>query len=158
MLQLTMKANVPLAATLTITALCLFGSGCSGISTHRAAKDGPVHGIRVCMPKAYLFVGAQASKLVVLPDLGNAYDVKPWAFLAKTDLNLKMTDGVPTESGVNLDSTASLALIQKLAELAAAGAGQAVRAVSEQELPGTFGMTPGIYTISDQGMWTKVSP
>lgn len=153
-----MKESVPIAATLTVTALCLLVSGCSGISTHRATNDGPVRGIRVCQPKTFLFVDTQASRLVVLPDPNNAYDVKPWAFLAKTELNLKTPEGLLTESDVKLDSTASLALLQKVAELAAAAAKEVPRVISEKELPGTFGMAPGIYTISDQGRWVKVSP
>src|SRR6185369_562209 len=108
--------NISKTTLLSVSLVCL--TGCSGISTHRATSDA-TRGIRVYQPKVYLFVGKQASKLVVLPDPDNAYDVKPWAFLAKTDFDIKTTDGFVTETDVKLDSTAALALIQKAAELAA---------------------------------------
>jgi hypothetical protein len=152
-----MKANTPIAVALSLTALCLIGSGCSGICTYRATKDGPVRGLRVYQPKVYLFVDVKASKLVVLPDPDNAYDVKPWSVLAKTDLTLKTTDGLANEAAVNLDSTAGLALIQKVAELAAGAAKDAAKAVSEQELPGNFGLDPGIYTFTADGKLARVS-
>jgi hypothetical protein len=151
-----MKAKTPIATTLSLTALCLIGSGCSGICTYRATKDGPVRGLRVYQPKVYLFVDVKASKLVVLPDPDNAYDVKPWSIFAKTDITLKTTDGLPTEAGGNLDSTAGLALVQKVAELAAGAAKEGAKAVSEQELPGNFGLAPGIYTFTPDGRLAQV--
>jgi len=42
--------------------------------------------------------------------------------------------------------------------IAAAAAKEVPRVIPEKELPGSFGMPPGIYTISDQGMWVRVSP
>jgi hypothetical protein len=148
MLQTKLKQHMIQKALLLISAIAL--TGCSGISTHQASKD-CVRGIRVYQPKVYLFVGTQASKLVVLPDPEHAYDVKPWAFLAKTDFNIKVADGLPTEADVKLDSTAALALLQKAAELAADAAKGAAKAVADQELPGTFGLNPGVYTLSPSG-------
>jgi hypothetical protein len=150
-----MKPIVRFAILLTAATTLL--AGCSGISTYRAEKGGAVRGVRVYPAKVYLFVGDKTSKLVSLPDYENAYDVKPWAFLAKHDFNIKMADGLVTEMDVKLDSTASLALIQKAADLAAAAARGIATAVSEEDLAGTFGLAPGVYTFDSSGSLKLVS-
>jgi hypothetical protein len=147
--------------TLFVAAL-LVTAGCTGICT-RAVKssggtaDAHVHGIRVYPPRVYLFVSASESKLVTLPDLERAYDIKPWAFFAKHDLKMELGDGVITKVETDQDSTAGLALIQKLAEMGAEAAKGAAHAVEGASFATNFGLDPGIYRLDDQGVFQIVN-
>ena len=139
-----------------LTAL-LATAGCTGISTQMVkASDPDYHGIRLYQPRVYLFVSEKESELHTLPDLERAYDVKPWAFMAKHDFKLQLTDGVVTSLEADQDSTAGLALIQKLAELGAAAATGA-KATEAVAFNTNFGLPPGIYRIDDHGVFQLVN-
>jgi hypothetical protein len=157
-----MKKLVLLITTLAAGAILL--TGCAGVSTHRAEKGAPIRGIRVYLPKVYIVVfepganGQGSSMLITVPDAENAYDVKPWAFLAKNDFSLKLGEGAISDVSANLDSTAALSLIQKAAELAAAAAEKTLgKGVSQTLMPGAFGLKAGIYTFDAAGNLKVVS-
>ncbi len=131
--------------------------GCTGISTRMVrANDPEPHGIRVYPPRVYLFVSTNESRLVTLPDMDRAYDVKPWAVLAKHDFNLELSDGIITKLGADQDSTAGFALLQKLAELGAAAATGA-KGVEGTAFATDFGLASGIYRIDDKGVFQLVN-
>jgi len=130
--------------------------------------------IRVFPQKAYLLVDADSkppgSRLVTLPDLKNAYEVRPWSFLSKNDFSIKFSDGQVSEVTSNQDSTAALALLQKIVEvggqlageaLKAAGAaatGAAAKAAANIEMTTTFGLPSGIYEFDEKGELRKLQP
>lgn len=144
--------------TVALVAALLTTAGCTGISTRRVdAKDKEIHGIRVYPPRTYLFVSATESKLVTLPDLERAYDVKPWAFFAKHDFKLELADGVIAKAETDQDSTASLALLQKLAEIGAEAAKGTAKAAEGAAFATNFGLDPGIYRIDDTGIFQIVN-
>src|SRR5258705_12899993 len=94
--------------------------GCAGIS----------HGIKIYPQEIYLLVDkpSNQSKLLSLPDIKNGYEVKPWAFLSKHEFTVKIADAQVQEVTSNQDSTASLALLQKIVEVAGNLATEAVKA------------------------------
>jgi hypothetical protein len=144
--------------------LLLVVSGCAGMSTY-PARPNEVNGIRVYPLKIYLLADKEnkISRLVSLPDVKNAYDVKPWSFLSKHDFTIKIEGAQVKELTSNQDSSAALSLLQKIVEVAgkvaekAAGAPGA-KAVAEVEFPSYLGFETGIYELSDMGLFKKVSP
>jgi len=86
-------------------------AGCAGLS----------NGIRVYPQKVYLFVDKtkNVSKILTLPDLKNSYQVQPWSFLSKHNFTIKIQEGQVTELGSDQDSSAALALLQKIVEVGA---------------------------------------
>ena len=140
-------------------------SGCAGISTHPAGPH-QSNGIRVFPQKIYLLVDKEAnlSRLVSLPDPKNAYDIKPWSFLSKHHFTIKIEDAQVKEFSSEQDSTAALALLQKIVELAgeaakeAAKAAAAGKAVAEIDIRSSLGFSTGIYELSEDGTFKKVSP
>ncbi len=140
-------------------------SGCAGISTH-AARPNEVHGIRVYPQKIYLLVDKDknTSQLVSLPDVKNAYDIKPWSFLSKHDFTIKVEEAQVKELTSNQDSSAALSLLQKIVDLAAKAAEKAAaemaegRAVADVKFGSSLGFTTGIYELSETGMFKKVGP
>ena len=145
--------------------LLLLVSGCAGISTHPAGPN-RANGIRVFPQKIYLLVDkdAKSSRLISLPDLKNAYDVKPWSFLSKHNFTIKIEEAQVKEFNPEQDSTAALALLQKIVELAgeaakeAAKAAAAGKAVAEIDIKSSLGFDTGIYELSEAGVFKKVSP
>ena len=145
--------------------LLLLVSGCAGISTHPAGPN-RANGIRVFPQKIYLLVDkdAKSSRLISLPDLKNAYDVKPWSFLSKHNFTIKIEEAQVKEFNSEQDSTAALALLQKIVELAgeaakeAAKAAAAGKAVAEIDIKSSLGFDTGIYELSEAGVFKKVSP
>jgi hypothetical protein len=145
--------------------LLLLVSGCAGISTHPAGPH-QANGIRVFPQKIYLLVDkdANSSKLVSLPDVKNAYDVKPWSFLSKHHFTIKIEEAQVKEFNSEQDSTAALALLQKMVELAgqaakeAGKAAAAGKAVADVDIRSSLGFNTGIYELSEEGMFKKVSP
>jgi len=140
-------------------------SGCAGICTYPASPD-KARGIRVYPQKIYLVVGAQRSQFVSLPDLRNAYDIKPWSFLSKHDFNIKIEDAQVKDLTSNQDSSAALSLLQKIVELAAKAAEmpvglarpEGIRAMAGVEFASPVGFKPGIYELSQEGMFKRVGP
>ncbi len=140
-------------------------SGCAGISTHPAGPH-QANGIRIFPQKIYLLVDkeAKSSKLLSLPDLKNAYDVKPWSFLSKHHFTIKIEEAQLKEVSSEQDSTAALALLQKLVELAGEAAKEAARgaaagkAVADVDIKSSLGFDTGIYELSEDGTFKKVSP
>jgi hypothetical protein len=145
--------------------LLLLVSGCAGISTHPAGPN-RANGIRVFPQKIYLLVDkdAKSSRLISLPDLKNAYDVKPWSFLSKHHFTIKIEEAQVKEFSSEQDSTAALALLQKIVELAgeaakeAAKAAAAGKAVADVDIKSSLGFSTGIYELSEDGTFKKVSP
>ena len=140
-------------------------SGCAGISTY-PARPNESHGIRVYPQKIYLLVGkdSKSSKLVSLPDLKNAYDVKPWSFLSKHHFTIKIEEAQVKELSSEQDSTAALSLLQKIVELAGEAAKEAAKAaaggkaVADIDIKSSFGFDTGIYEMSETGMFKRVGP
>jgi hypothetical protein len=148
------------------------GNGCAGISTYPASPQ-QSNGIRIFPQKIYLFVDVDMerhySKLVSLPDLKNAYDVKPWSFLSKHDFTITIEEAQVKVLTSNQDSSAALSLLQKIVELAGEAAKLAVqpsdrglskvKAAVSIDIPGySFGLKTGIYELSETGVFKKVSP
>jgi hypothetical protein len=142
----------------------LVGGGCASISTY-PARPNEVHGIRVYPLKVYLLVDREdkISRLVSLPDVKNAYDVKPWSFLSKHDFTVKIEGAQVKELTSDQDSSAALSLLQKIVEVAgkvaekAAGAPGA-KAVADVDFQSYLGFDTGIYELTETGVFKKVSP
>jgi len=140
-------------------------SGCAGVSTY-PARPNEAHGIRVYPQKVYLLVSAQKSQLVSLPDIKNGYDIKPWSFLSKHDFAIKIEDAQVKDLTSNQDSSAALSLLQKIVELAAKAAEmpvglarpEGIRAMAAIEFASPLGFRPGIYELSQEGMFKRVGP
>src|SRR4030042_5655511 len=110
-----------------IILLLLVVIGCAGVSTHPARPNEP-HAIRVYPQKIYLLVDRErnSSQLVSLPDVKNAYDIKPWSFLSKHDFTIKIEEAQVKDLTSNQDSSAALSLLQKIVDLAAKAAEKAM--------------------------------
>lgn len=151
--------------------LLMVVGGCAGISTH-PARPNEARGIRLYPQKIYLLVDKQKnfSKLVSLPDIKNAYDVKPWSILSQHDFNIKIEEAQVKEITSKQDSSAALALLQKIVELAAKAAEEAAkaatrepgeggaRAIAEMKFDSSFGFETGIYELDETGVFKRVSP
>lgn len=140
-------------------------SGCAGISTN-AARPNEVHGIRVYPQKIYLLVDEDknTSQLVSLPDVKNAYEIKPWSFLSKHDFTIKIEEAQVKELSSDQDSSAALSLLQKVVDLASKAAEKAAegmaegRAVADVKFASSLGFATGIYELSETGVFKKVGP
>lgn len=142
----------------------LVGSGCAGITTYPARPNEP-HGIRVYPQKIYLLVDKEknASQLISLPDIKNAYDIKPWSILSKHDFTIKIEEAQVKDLTSNQDSSAALSLLQKIVDLAAKAAEKAMeqgegRAVADVKFGSSLGFDTGIYELSETGIFKKVGP
>jgi hypothetical protein len=141
-----------------VIASTLLLGGCAGIS----------HGIKVYPQKIYLLVDKEkgVSKLLSLPDVKNGYELKPWSFLSKHDFTLKIEEAQVKEVTSNQDSTAALALLQKIVEVGGqlatealkAAAPVAGKAVASVDLVSSFGLATGIYELDESGRFNRVSP
>jgi hypothetical protein len=104
----------------------------------------------------------KAGKIVSLPDIKNAYDVKPWSFLSKHDFSIKIQDAQVAELASNQDSSAALSLLQKIVELAGQAAMEAAKvggkAVADVDCPSSLGLDTGIYELSESGIFKRVNP
>jgi len=142
-------------------AVLLTVCGCAGIS----------HGVKVYPQKVYLFVhndpsdsSKSASKIVSLPDIKNGYEIKPWSFMSKHTFTVKVAEAQVTEVTSDQDSTASLALLQKIVEvggqlgLEALKQGAAAKAVAEIDMGSSLGLSSGVYEFNEMGKLQKVSP
>jgi hypothetical protein len=136
-------------------------NACAGVS----------HGIRIYPQKVYLFVDAKkdSARILTLPDIKNAYEVKPWSFLSKHDFSVKLAEAQVTELSSNQDSTAALALLQKIVEIAGELGGEALKAaiegakagkgakpVADVDLGSALGLQSGIYEFNEKGL-VKIS-
>ena len=145
--------------------LLLVAGGCAGISTNPASPN-QANGIRIYPQKIYLLVDkdSKVSKLVSLPDGKNAYDVKPWSFLAKHDFTIKVEEAQIKELTSNQDSSAALSLLQKIVELAGEAAKEAAtaagggKAVADIDIKSSLGFDTGIYELTETGMFKSVGP
>lgn len=132
--------------------------GCAGVS----------HGIKIYPQKVYLLVDKEksVSKIVTLPDIKNGYELKPWSFLSKHDFTIKIEEAQIKELSSNQDSTAALALLQKIVEVGGqlatealkAAAPVAGKAVANIDLGSAFGLETGIYELDEMGQVRRVSP
>ena len=136
---------------LSITLVLALGlCGCAGITASKA--KGPVpNGVRIYPPKVLFLVDAEYDKgrgrtsIVVVPDAGAAYDLRPEVFLAKSDFKVELEDGMLASFTSNVDTTAVLSLLKTAGELGAkAAAGQGV---SARDLEGSYGLKTGIYVL-----------
>jgi hypothetical protein len=137
---------------------CLLMGGCATIWTEKASADSAPNGIRVYPSTVYLFVDTakDETKVKILPDLANGYDVKPITVLAKQDFEMEISQETGNISKIkaNQDTTAIIALLDRVAEIAAKGAGVPVAA---EVLDGTFGLQTGIYVLKSDGTFKQVS-
>jgi hypothetical protein len=130
--------------------------GCAGVS----------HGIKVYPQKIYLFVDKDKGllKILSLPDIKNGYEIKPWSFLSKHDVNIKIEDAQLKEFESKQDSTSALALLQKIVEVGgelakeAVKAGAAGKAVADVDIASNFGLETGVYELNETGLLVKLSP
>jgi hypothetical protein len=137
-------------------AACLL-CGCAAIKTSPADLSQPPQGVRVYPPAVYLFVDkAHGSQYVVAPDYRRAYDVKPRTFFAQQAFGLELSDGVLARYSGDQDTTGPLSLLQRGVEVGARAAGVAV---SQVNLPGSFGYPDGVYRLNpDSGLFERVEP
>lgn len=149
-----------------LVSLSLVVNGCAGIST-RPASLNQANGIRIYPQKIYLLVDEEkkSSKFISLPDIKNAYDVKPWSVLSKHNFTIKIEEAQVKELSSNQDSSAALSLLQKMVELAADVAKEAAkeakdtgRAVAQIDIGSSLGFKTGIYELSETGVFKRVSP
>ena len=151
-----MKCPVRCGAWIAVAALFL--AGCAGLS----------HGIRIYPQKIYLFVDKEKgqSRIVSLPDIKNGYDVKPWAFMSKHTFTVKIDEAQIKELTSDQDSTAALALLQKIVEVGGqlateaikAGAPIAGKAVANIDIASAFGLQTGVYEFDEQGALKRLGP
>jgi hypothetical protein len=140
-------------------------SGCAGISTY-PARPNEAHGIRIYPQKIYLLVDREknSSQLISLPDVKNAYDIKPWSFLSKHDFTIKIEEAQLKDLTSKQDSSAALSLLQKIVDLAGKAAEKAAeelvggKAVADIKFASAFGFDTGIYELSEAGIFKRVSP
>jgi hypothetical protein len=128
------------------------------MSTYPASPNEP-HGVRVYPHKIYLLVdkGSNKSKLVSLPDLKNAYEVKPWSFLSKHEFKITIEGGHVKELTSNQDSSAALTLLQKIVELTAEKIPSGAKAMVDSEvIDSSFGFETGIYELTETGVFKKM--
>ncbi|MHB9073347.1 MAG: hypothetical protein ACYC6G_07470 [Desulfobaccales bacterium] len=139
---------------MVLMAVIITGLGCSGLTVSRPEINAPPNGIRVYPPKVYLFADGKGKGTVFyLPDYGEAYDVKPFAFLMKQEFNLKMSGGQVTELTDSQDPTPFFNMIQGIAQKAL-------------ELPKPVGgesvsvdVPPGVYVLNKvTGQFDPVTP
>jgi len=147
----------------------LMVNGCAGISTYPASPKQP-NGIRIFPQKIYLFVDRTRNicRVVSLPDLKNAYDVKPWSFLSKHEFTITIEEAQVKQLTSNQDSSAALSLLQKIVELAGEAAKGAlplgvrredlVKAFADMPIDSSWGFETGIYELSETGVFKKVGP
>lgn len=155
--------KLPLCCALILSLLVI--SGCAGIST-RPVSPNKSNGIRVYPQRIYLLVDKEkkSSKVISLPDIKNAYDVRPWSFLSKHDLTIKIQDAQVTELTSSQDSSSALSFLQRIVELAGEAAKEAAkatgggRAVADIDFASSFGLDSGIYELSESGMFKRVTP
>jgi hypothetical protein len=166
----TMKAHrsprpmLPALRTLALASALALGSvalpACARIET-RAAKGPVPDGVRIYPPRVLLFVDAEydrgkgRSSLVVVPDLGNAYDVRQETFLAKNDLQVEVEDGMLRSFWNTIDTTPALAFFKGAGDVGAKTAGIAT-GVSAREMEGTFGLATGIYALRPDGSFAPL--
>ena len=139
-----------------ILATMLATAGCAGLS----------NGIKIYPQKVYLLVDQEkkASKLITLPDIKNGYEVKPWSFLSKHDFKIQIQEGQLKELSSDQDSTAALALLQKIVEVAgevakeAAKAAASGKAVADVDFASSLGFQTGIYEIDERGAFRRLNP
>jgi hypothetical protein len=147
----------------TLILSLLVVSGCAGISTYPAQSKDP-QGIRVYPQRIYLLVDKEknVSKIISLPDMKSAYDVKPWSFLSKHDFNIKIEDAQVKDLTSNQDSSAALSLLQKIVEVAAEAAKGGIttggKAVALIDFASSFGLESGIYELDEAGVFKLASP
>jgi hypothetical protein len=132
--------------------------GCATVSTSPAS--GPVpDGVRVFPPKVLLMVDAEydggrgRTSIVLVPDLGRAYDVRPVTVLAKNNFRIDVEDGILKSLESGQDTTAFLGLLKSAGETAAKAPGAGVTA---RDLEGSYGMATGIYVLRPNGTFTAM--
>lgn len=154
-----------LIVSCAIISSLLIAVGCAGISTYPARPKDP-YGIRVYPQKIYLLVDQEknVSQLLSLPDVKNAYDIRPWSFLSKHDFTIKIEEAQVKELSSDQDSSAALSLLQKIvevagkvAEKAAAGLAEG-KAVADVKFASSLGFSTGIYELTETGMFKRVGP
>ena len=147
-----------LAAIAVLASPLLHGiAGCAGL--HTSAPEGPVpDGIRVYPPRVLLLVDAEAGKgagrtsLLVVPDLGAAYDLRPVAVLSRNDFHIDLEDGMLKSLTSDADTTAALALVKAAGEQA----GRVAEGVSMRDVEGSYGLPTGVYVLRPDGSLARL--
>jgi hypothetical protein len=107
--------GIVIAATLAAAAAV---SGCAGFEFRSDAMlTGPEQGLKLYTPKPYVLVARQGGEskpvdvsIVYLPDLAHPYYAKARSGWGSSNLTMKVTDGMLTEFGQQVDSTAASTL------------------------------------------------
>lgn len=136
-------------------------SGCATVLTERSDFSKSPEGIRIYPPKTYFFVDNQKykTKIILLPDYANAYDIKPFTFIAKQDFNLEINEiGMLNKITANQDSTAFVELIKAIGDIAKSAEGIPPGNLSVQDIDGCFGLSNGMYTLTLEGKLIQVAP
>jgi hypothetical protein len=140
---------------LLIPCLACLLSGCAAIKTSKADLNAPPKGVRVYPPAIYLFVDSvRGSQYIVAPDYSRAYDVRPCTVLSSQQFGVELNDGILSKYSGGQDTTAILSFLQHGMETGAKAAGVAV---SQVNLPGTFGFSDGVYRLNpDSGKFERI--
>lgn len=118
--------GIMIAATLAAAAV----SGCAGFEFRSdAALTGAEQGLKLYTPKPYVLVARQGGEtkpvdvsIVYLPDLAHPYYAKARSGWGSSNLTMKVTDGMLTEFGQQVDSNAA-ATLTSVGSLLTAAAG-----------------------------------
>lgn len=118
--------GIVIAATLAAAAV----SGCAGFEFRSGpALDSAEQGLRLYTPKPYVLVARQGGdskpvdvSIIYLPDLAHPYYAKARSGWGSSNLTMKVTDGMLTEFGQQVDSNAA-ATLTSVGSLLTAAAG-----------------------------------
>lgn len=142
-----------------IAVICILLTGCATILTEKADLKNAPAGIRVYPPKAYFFVDVEANKTKVLmmPDYANAYDIKPLTIVSSQEFALTLTDGVVSSFTGKQDTASLINLMKEAAAIAKDVAAGGASLIDNQDgITGTFGLKNGIYVLSEKGELVKL--
>ena len=149
--------GIAIAATLAAGAAL---SGCAGFEFYSdAALGGPEKGLKLYTPKPYLLVARQGGdakpvdiSIVYLPDLANPYYAKARSGWGSSNLTMKLTDGMMTEFGQQVDSNGAATLTSVGSLLTAAGALRTKEVARDPKKPLEF----TLYEIDNASGTTKL--
>jgi hypothetical protein len=142
---------------IAVLALCFTLSGCATVWTDQPESGEEPNGVRIYPPKTYFFVSSKdnVTNIVTLPDYANAYDVNPLTLIAKQEFSLELNDGMLSKYSTKQDTTSLIELIKAAADVAKETTAPAGK-LATQSLAGTFGLSDGIYVLTEKGAFLKI--
>ena len=103
---------------LLIIFIAIIVSSCAYTTAKRIDYTSTEEGIRFYDPLPLLIINCQNTQVVNVADFSRGYALKYGAFLAKNNTDIKMTEGLLTETSSDLDDTALLSMLQALGQSA----------------------------------------